>query len=111
MFESEKYGFEEQEREASGSRISSSGSQLGLPHPSLCEAVAGFGSESLYLRNAVLLEQSGVLGYLESVVLGEPRARSREDHGPMENEETLVAMARAILLSGRGSGWAVRVEG
>lgn len=104
MFESEKYGFEEQEREVSASRISSRGSQLGLPHPSLCEAVTGFGSESPYLRNAALLGQSGLLGYLESVVLGEPHACSREDHGPMENEGTLVAMARAILLSGRGSG-------
>lgn len=102
MFESEKYAFEEQEREVSGRRISSHGSQLGLRHPSLCEAVPGFGSESPYLRNAILLGRSGVFGYLESVVLGEPRACSREDHGPTENEGTLVAMATAILLSGRG---------
>lgn len=34
VFESEKYGFEEQEREAGVSRTSSRGSQLGLPHPS-----------------------------------------------------------------------------
>lgn len=63
----------------SGSRILGSGSQLGLPHPSLYEALTGFSSESPYLRNAVLLRQSEVFGHLKSVVLGEPRACSRED--------------------------------
>lgn len=49
----------------------------------LHEADTGFSSESPYLRN-VLLGQSGVLGHLESVVLGEPRAGSREDQWRMK---------------------------